>query len=147
MTINQKRFIEELKRKIEYLNPPLLIEEGIIISHQEDKKNKYIRIDLKHRNKKEFDIWVAVYDGEIIIFFSTTHEHFYLCEEDIERNEWILDSIMFIIDILKGRYEIVIVYKGKKVTIVLYPHAADVPIAIKVSMLADLALIACKKPL
>lgn len=115
MTSNQKRFIEELKRKIDHLDPPLIAEEGMILTHQIDKDGKYMRVDIRHRQEKEFDLWVAVYDSEIIVFFSVAHEHFNLPEEDNESDEWILDAIMFITNILEGRYEIESVYKGNKV--------------------------------
>lgn len=111
-TDNQRRFIEALSRKLEYINPPLIAFEEVKITDVTDKDGKYLKIILPHKSKKEFSLCIAVYDEEIVIFFLDAHEHFEMYGKN---DEWIIDAVYFISQIFSGKFEIHTFYKGNKV--------------------------------
>ncbi|MDV3427532.1 MAG: hypothetical protein LIR50_10915 [Bacillota bacterium] len=111
-TDNQRRFIEALSKKLEYMDPPLIAFEEVKITDVSDKDGKYLKVIIPHKLKKEFNLWIAVYDKEVIVFFSEAHEHFELYGEN---DEWIIDAVYFVSHILSGKVEIHTFYKGNKV--------------------------------
>lgn len=110
-TSNQTIFIQELLKMIEYYNPPMLSKEQINIIHKSDRRGEYLEISLPHRLEDSFKLWITVYDTEIIVFFNDAHEHF---EQYDESNEWILEAVGFLSEVLLGSLETLIYYKGKK---------------------------------
>lgn len=107
-TDHQRSFIIELSEMIGHYDFPLLAVDKTKITYEIDKNGDYLKVSLPHRNDESFDLWVAIYDAEAIVFFGNAHQHF-------EGNEWILKTVSFIIKILHGKLEIHTFYKEKKI--------------------------------
>lgn len=110
-TDNQRRFIKELSEMLEHYAPPLIALYMAKITLEVDKNEEYLKVSLPHKNDESFNLWVAVYDIEVIVFFGDAHQHF---EKYGEGNEWIIEAITFILEILKGKLVIHTFYKGDK---------------------------------
>lgn len=106
-TDNQRLFIIKLSVMLEHLCPPLIAEDKVKIAQETDRNGEYLKVSLPHKIKVDFDLWAAVYDIEVIVFFGDAHQHFY-------EDEWILDAVSFISKILQGKLEIHTFYKGNK---------------------------------
>ena len=111
-TDNQRNFIESLSKKLEYFNPPLIDFEEVKITDELDKDVKYLKVTIPHKLNKEINLWIAVYDEEVIVFFSDAHQHFVLFSEN---KEWIIEAVYFVSQILSGKFQIHTFYKGNKV--------------------------------
>ena len=117
MTANQISFVEALSRKLEFMDPPLIAYEEIKLAIQKDKHGEYLKIFIPHKKEKKYDLIVKIYDKMIIVYFLNTNKEFkYDRENDNINNEWIIEAVYFISEIIKGKYEIHIFYKGNKVT-------------------------------
>lgn len=109
---NQRNFIEALSKKLEYINPPLIDFEEVEITDVSDKDGKYLKVTIPHKLNKEFNLWIALYDEEVIVFFSEAHQHFEIYGEN---KEWITEAVNFVSQILSGKVQIHTFYNGNKV--------------------------------
>lgn len=103
LTISQKGFIEYFSKTLVSCLPPKL--DTINISTIYNVKKKFVKIELPHRFKKEYDISIVCFDQSIIIWYSDTHEHFDNNEYSTP-DEWYANTCGFIYHLFNGKIEV-----------------------------------------
>ncbi|MHB8158730.1 MAG: hypothetical protein ACYDEQ_15320 [Desulfocucumaceae bacterium] len=111
LTISQKGFIEYLSKTLVSCCPPKL--DTTKLSAIYNVKKKYVKIELPHRFKKEYDLSIVSFDQSIVIWYSDTHEHFDNSEYS-NPDDWYENTCGFIYQLFNGKIEVDLTYLNNK---------------------------------